>query len=242
MQIDLKEKIIFVSGGTSVIGRAIVEECLASHAGVLFTYNTNTFIAAELEAKGAHGFCLDLLKRDQIKELKERIKKEFSTIDLLVNNAAFVHDMTLMNLNEKAWDEVISVNLTGTVFLTKALLPLLYKSKQGKILTITSQVGLHGAFGQANYAASKGGLISFTKSLAKEIGRKKILVNAVNPGFIDSPMTHSVPDHVRQHNLEQSCLATYGDPREIAYFVVFYASSFISNVSGQIFSLDSRIV
>jgi 3-oxoacyl-[acyl-carrier protein] reductase len=242
MQIDLANKTIFISGGTSVIGRAIIEECLAVHARVFFTYHNNKQMAAKLAKHGARGFCVDLLDRAQIKALKEALKKETIAIDLLINNAAMVNDKAVIHLSEKEWDDILAVNLTGTVFVTKTLLPFLYKSDQGKVLTITSQVGEHGAYGQANYAASKGGLISFTKTLAKELGRKKILVNALNPGFIDSPMTAQVPDAVRQENIMKSCLASYGNPREIAHFVVFYASSFISNVSGQIFSLDSRII
>jgi 3-oxoacyl-[acyl-carrier protein] reductase len=242
MQIDLAGKVIFISGGTSVIGRAIVTECLRNNARVFFTYKDNRTRARALERKGATALGLDLTDRSAIKDLGKKIAQESLPIDLLINNAAAVRDKTIVTLGEDDWDTVLEINVTASVFLVKEFLPFLYKSKNAKILMIASQVGLHGAFGQANYAASKGAILSVTKSLAKELGKKKILVNALNPGFIRSPMTDGIPEKVKRDNLRRSCLASYGDTKEVADFVVYYASECVSKVSGQIFSLDSRIL
>lgn len=242
MQIDLAGSVVFISGGTSVIGRAIVTACLENNARVFFTYKNNRKIARALEEKGARAFCVDLSERAAIKDVGRQIAGEADRIDLLINNAAIVRDKATVSMCEDEWDSVVEINVTASVFLVKELLPLLYKSSRAKILMVASQVGLHGAFGQANYAASKGALLAVTKSLAKELGKNNILVNAVNPGFISSPMTENVPTAVQKENRERSCLATYGDPDEVAGFVLYYASRYVSKVSGQIFSLDSRIL
>lgn len=242
MQVDLADTVVVITGGTSVIGRAIVSACLENAARVFFTYKNNRTVACALEKKGARALRVDLSDRAARKDFGEKIAEEADRIDLLIHNAALVRDKVTVSISEDDWDSVLEVNLTASVFIIKQFLPLLYMSKSAKILMVASQVGWHGAYGQANYAASKGAMIAVTKSLAKELGKKNILVNAVNPGFIFSPMTENVPMAVQKENLERSCLATYGTPDEVAGFVLYYASRYVSKVSGQIFSLDSRIL
>ncbi len=241
MNINIEGKKILITGGSGTLGSHLVEEALANGAEVLFTYMKNKEKALSLEKKGAHAFTLDLASREAITNLKKEIKERVGHIDVLINNAVAICDKTVANLSEAEWDAVIGASLTGTVFLTKAMIPLLYKSSQGKILTVASQVGLHGGFGQASYAAAKGGLIAFTKSLAKEVGRKKILVNAINPGFMMSEITRHLPQTVLDDNKERSCLASYALPEEVAQFIIYLASDAVSRVSGQVFSFDSRI-
>jgi len=241
MNLDLREKTIFVTGGTSVLGERVVSLCVKNGATVLFTYHKNSEKAQSLIDLGASGMQLDLSDRGACREIKKRIKEKTATLDLFIHAAAVICDKTVAKLQEDEWDYVVAVDLAHVATLTKSVLPLLYKARQGKILFITSQVGLHGAVGQANYAAAKGGLIAMTKSLAKELGRKKLLVNALNPGFMDSPMTRAVPDAVRQENVQRSCLSSMCDPEEVARFIVYYASDYIATVSGQVFSFDSRI-
>lgn len=237
----LGKKTILITGGSGTLGSHIVREALGSGAQVLFTYFQNEKASDALVAAGARAYKLHLADREKIKSLKKKIKEDVAHIDVLINNAVTVRDKTIVNLSEDEWDTVLDVALGGTVFLTKTFLPLLYKSVQGKILNIVSHIGLHGAYGQANYAAAKGGLIAFTKSLARELGRKKILVNAINPGFMVSDITRDVPPMIRGDNKKKSCLGLYSDPQEAAQFILYLASDAVRTVSGQVFHFDSRI-
>ncbi|MBU1862445.1 MAG: SDR family NAD(P)-dependent oxidoreductase [Candidatus Omnitrophica bacterium] len=241
MQIDFKNKIILVTGGSGTLGSCLVEEALSEGAEVFFTYACNEKQARVLEKKGAHPYRVDFLSREGIKKFIEELKTQIKHLDVLVNNAVAVSDRTVINLTIDEWDRVLGVGLHGIFYLTKQLLPFLFKSAQGKIINIVSQVGLHGGFGQANYAAAKGGLIAFTKSLAKELGRKNILVNAVNPGFMISDITREIPERVFKENKKKSSLGAYSDPRDAARFVLYLASDYVRTVSGQMFNFDSRV-
>jgi len=198
MQIDLNGKIILVTGGTGALGRAIVGKALREKARVYFTYHQNAAAAGRLIAEGAKGFRLDLKKREDFSGLKECLKKEIAKLDGLVLNAAMVRDRTIANLSEEEFDEVVRADLTGPFFLVQKMLPLLYRSERGKVVAIASRVGMQGGFGEANYAAAKGGLVSFVKTLAAETGRKGISANAVAPGFMISGMTRNLPEAVRE--------------------------------------------
>jgi len=143
-------------------------------------------------------------------------------------------------MSEDAWDRVLKVNLKAPFYLTQKLLPLLMRQKPSKVFTLVSRAGLSGLAGAANYAASKGGLIAMTKTLAKELGRKKILVNAVNPGFMQSAMTEKVPQAILERNLEDSPLKAFSDPNEVADFLIYLASDQMRQVTGQVFHFESR--
>lgn len=266
MDVTLSGKHIFITGGTSVLGRIFIKRALEEGASIYFTYHESQKIAEELKKRGAIGFQIDLSNHTQIDQLKEDLQTHTRELDGLIHNAAFVKDHTIQNLSEEEWDKVLSVDLDGVYYLTKKFLSFLFKKPGTKILNLISRVGLHGGFGQANYAAAKGGLIALTKTLAQELGKKQILVNALNPGFMIPPpvfgpkghlplegppsaektgggmksMTESLPDKVIQRNIEESVLDKISDPRAVSDFMIYLLSDRFQNVSGQIFHFDSR--
>ena len=189
---------------------------------------------------GACGFQINLANPREIDELKNKIKAVTPYLDALVHNAAVVRDHTIQNLTETEWDEVLSVDLDAVYYMTKKFLSFLFKKPGSRIMYCVSRVGAHGGFGQANYAAAKGGLIALTKSLAKELGKKGILVNAFNPGFMRSQMTEALPPEVLERNLRESPLGRISDPVEASDFLVYLLSDRFQSVSGQIFHFDSR--
>ena len=240
MEVSLAAKTILITGGTSVLGQAFVRKALENGAHVFFTFYTNESKANELELAGAKAFRANLANTSDIIKLKTWISSEISHLDGLIHNSAIVKDRTIQNLTESEWDEILQVDLKSVYFLTKELLRLLLKKERSKILTIISRVGLRGGFGQANYAAAKGGLIALTKSLAKELGKRKILVNGLNPGFLKSKMTAELPKEVFQMNQQSSVLSEISDPDEVADFMVYLMSDRVKHASGQIFHYESR--
>ncbi len=240
MHIDLSGKVILVTAGTSALGTQIVERAMAEKATVFFTYFENQNKAQTLIAKGAYGFRADLRSPADIDKLKEEIKKHTPVLDGLVNNAGIVRDRTLTNLTDEEFNEVIGVDLTAVFLLIKKFLPMLYKKEGGKVVNITSRVGIQGGFGEANYAAAKAGLVALTKTLAWEAGRKKMCVNAVAPGFMMSGMTRDLPPEVYERQKKESCLESFSDPGEVADFIIYLLSDRVRNVSGQVFLFDSR--
>ena len=240
MEINLSGKQIFITGGTSSLGRVFVKRAVEEGASVYFTYHENQQTAEELKQRGAIGFQIDLSNHARIDQLKKELQIYTHELDGLVHNAAFVKDHTVQNLSEEEWDEVLSVNLNSVYYVTKKFLSFLFKKPGSKILNMISRVGSKGGFGQANYAAAKGGLIALTKSLAQELGKKEILVNGLNPGFMKSKMTESIPMDAFKKNIEESVLNKISDPRAVSDFMIYLLSDRFQNVSGQIFHLDSR--
>lgn len=245
METTLAQKNILITGGTSALGSAFVLKALRAGATVFFTYFENESRAGELIASGARGFRLDLGNFEAI----DRFQKEFRAsvgldgrppLHVLIHNAATTDDATLQNMSEESWDRVLNVNLKGPFALTKKLLPLLFKGKPSKIFFIVSQAALHGIYGASNYAASKAGLVALAESLAHEYGRKEILVNSVNPGFMKSKMTASLPPEVTERNIRSSVLGRASNPEEVADFLCYLASDRMSQVSGQLFHYESR--
>jgi len=240
MDVHLSGKQIFITGGTSALGRIFVKRALEEGASIYFTYHESEKIAEELKKLGAIGFQIDLSNYAQIEQLKKDLQTHTRELDGLIHNAASVKDYTIQNLPEEDWDDVISVDLNGVYYLTKKFLSFLFKKPGSKILNLISRVGLRGGFGQANYAAAKGGVIALTKTLAQELGKKQILVNALNPGFMKSRMTESIPMDVLKRNIEESVLDKISDPRTVSDFMIYLLSDRFQNVSGQIFHFDSR--
>ena len=240
MEFSLKDKIILITGGTSRLGQAFIRKAVQHGAYVFFTYFKSSGIAKDLEQSGARGFYLDLANIQAIDAFAATFKEKAESLDVLIHNAAATADAFIEKMSEKQWDDVLRVNLKAPFYLTQKLLPLLLRKKPSKVFTLVSRAGLNGLAGAANYAASKGGLIAMTKTLAKELGRKKILVNAVNPGFMRSLMTASVPQEILQKNLEESPLKTFSDPEEIADFLLFLSSDQMRQVTGQVFHFESR--
>lgn len=240
MEVQLSGKQILITGGTGALGRAFVRRCCEEKASVFFTYRQNQKTTAELERLGARGFQVNLANRREIDELKNKIKAVTSSLDAIVHNAALVRDHTIQNLTEPEWDEVLSVDLDAVYYLTKKFLSFLFKKPGSKIIHVVSRVGAHGGFGQANYAAAKGALIALTKSLAKELGKKEILVNAFNPGFMRSDMTKGLPPEVLERNTKESVLGRISDPVEASDFLIYLLSDRFRGASGQVFHFDSR--
>jgi len=236
----LKEKTILITGGTSQLGQSFVRKALEQGAKVFFTYFRNKDFAEQLQKLGAKGYPCDLANINSIHEFVAVFRKDAEQLDVLIHNAAMTADTTIEKMSEQEWDAVMKVNLKAPFYLTKQLLPLLFKVTPSKVFMVVSRAGLSGLYGAANYAASKGGLIAMAKTLAKELGRKKVLVNAVNPGFMCSGMTVHVPDKVLQKNIEESPLKTFSGPEEVAGFLVYLSSGLMRQVTGQVFHFESR--
>ena len=236
----LSEKIILITGGTSRLGTAFVRCALVLGARVFFTYHKSVSQAQTLTGEGAEGFPLDLADMRAIDQFAKMFKEKVPALDILIHNAALVLDHTIQNLSEEEWDLVLTVDLKAPYYLTKKLLPLLFKKTPAKIFMITSRVALAGGFGVSNYAAAKAGLIGLTRSLAAELGKKQILVNAVNPGFMKSRMTENLPEETFRRNLEASPLNRFSEPGEVAEFLAFLCSDRMTQVTGQVFYYDSR--
>jgi 3-oxoacyl-[acyl-carrier protein] reductase len=240
VELSLKDKIILITGGTSQLGQAFVRKAAQQGARVSFTYFKAFETAKELEQSGATGFPLDLADTQAIDAFAETFRKNNEQLEILIHNAAASANALIEKMSEKQWEDVLRVNLKAPFYLTQKLLPLLLIKKPSKVFTMVSRAGLSGLAGAANYAASKGGLIAMTKTLAQELGRKKILVNAVNPGFMKSTMTEGLPEHIFQKNIEISSLKTTSDPDEVADFLIYLSSDRMRQVTGQVFHFESR--
>lgn len=246
----LLSKTILITGGTSRLGSAFVRQAINAGARVFFTFHKNTEKAAELEKSGAQGFPLELVDIKAIDALAGVLKEKMDHLDVLIHNAAAVRDHTIQNLTEEDWDYVINADLKAPYYLTKKLMPLLFRKKSvkveneklaaSKIFFITSRAAVSGGFGISNYAAAKAGLIGLTKSLAQELGKKKILVNAVNPGFMISGMTENLPQNVLDYHSQLSPIGRYSEPDEIAEFIVYLSSDHMTQATGQVFHFESR--
>jgi len=241
MEVSLAGKTILITGGTSALGSEFIKHSVKENAKIFFTYHTNESKALELFELGAIGFKIDLSQVSEIKSLAVQLKTHTGALDGLINNAATVRDRTAQNMSELEWDEVLNVDLKSVAYMTKEMLRFLFKKKPSKILNVISRVGVQGGFGQANYAAAKGGVVALTKSLAKELGKKKILVNALNPGFMKSKMTDVLPEGIFKRNQNESVLNEISNPAEVADFMIYLMSDKMTLVSGQIFNFESRL-
>ena len=180
----------------------------------------------------------DISDPDQVEKMIGKTINEFGRIDILINNAGIVMDKKLENMSIDQWNRVISVNLTGTFNCTKSVIKYMKEQGEGRIINIASVVGEIGNFGQSNYAASKGGVIAFTKTVAKEYARDGIIVNAVAPGFIKTKMVEGIPQKVMQKILEQIPLGRLGEPEEVAKLVCFLASDDANYITGQVININ----
>lgn len=228
----IEGKIALVTGSARGIGRTIVEKLASEGAKLVISCDMGE---ATFEQTNVRHEILNVTDRDAIKELVKKIKDEFGRIDILVNNAGITKDAPFVRMSEDAWDAVINVNLKGVFNMTQAVAPLMTKNKKGSIVTISSVVGLYGNIGQANYAATKGGVIAMTKTWAKELARKgaQVRANCVAPGFISTPMTDVLPEDVINGMLERTALGKLGMPEDIANTVLFLASDESSYITGQ---------
>ena len=240
----LEGKIAVVTGGSRGIGKAIVYALSDQGAAVAFTFKSAASaandIVSELTGKGRRALAVesDASSSASASTVIEKVAKEFGRIDILVNNAGITRDGLLMRMSETDWDSVVSNNLKSVYNYTKAVSRLMVAQREGRIISITSIVGVSGNAGQANYAASKAGIIGFTKSIAKELGSRNILVNAVAPGFVETDMTGKLTDSQKEAIYGAIPLRRIAHPREIASVVMFLASPASNYITGQILCVD----
>lgn len=238
---NFENKIVLVTGASRGIGKAIAIGFANLGAKVIGTATSDSganSITSYLNGNGV-GKVLNVTDQDSINSLLESIKSEFgSEPDILVNNAGITKDNLLMRMKDDEWDAVIATNLTSVYRLSKAVLRPMMKKKYGRIVSVSSVVGIAGNPGQTNYCASKAGIIGFTKSLAREVASRGITVNSVAPGFIATDMTASLSDEVKQHILSGVPMAQLGKPEDIANAVLFLASDEASYITGETINVN----
>jgi 3-oxoacyl-[acyl-carrier protein] reductase len=242
--IDLSGKTAFVTGSTRGIGLAIAQALHAAGAKVAVVgrdLERSRSAAAGLGQRAA-GVACDVAQADQVEAAITATEAALGPIDILVNNAGLTRDNILLRMTGEDWDTVLDANLKGAFHTTRATVKGMMKRRAGRIINITSIVGLTGNKGQANYAASKAGLIGFTKSVAKEYASRNILVNCIAPGFIETDMTASLPDAARASLLEEIALGRLGRPEDVAGTVLFLASDLAAYITGQVLVVDGGMV
>ena len=244
MNIDLSGRTALVTGSTRGIGRAIAESLTAAGARVAVVGRDQGKAAEAAAAIGvtAQGFAADVGDPASIAALVNDVEKAFGQIDILVNNAGLTRDNILFRIKDDDWDTVLDANLRGAFLAIRAASRGMIKRRWGRIINIASIVGITGNKGQANYAASKAGLIGLTKSVAKELGSRNVLVNAVAPGFIETDMTAAMTPEARAALSGQIPLERLGSPRDIAGVVTFLASDYASYITGQTLVVDGGMV
>lgn len=239
----LKDKVALVTGGSRGIGAAIVETFASEGAKIAFTYLSSEEKAMALvetcKSKGveAKAYKSDAASWDQAEALVKQVLEDFGSIDVVVNNAGITKDNLLLRMGPDDWDKVIEVNLKSVFNLSKNVLRPMMKQRSGSIINMSSIIGMRGQAGQSNYAASKAGIIGFTKSLAQEMGSRNVRCNAIAPGFIVTDMTHALGEENKQAFLDQIPLKRLGEADEVAKVALFLASDLSSYVSGQVLSV-----
>jgi 3-oxoacyl-[acyl-carrier protein] reductase len=244
MGMELEGKVAIVTGGTRGIGRAIVLDLAANGADVALNYRVSADLAQELaesiQAMNRRAMIVqaDVSSFDDAQAMVAQVMEEFGKVDILINNAGMNWDGVVWKMTEEQWDRVINVDLKGTFNYTRAVAPLFREQGSGKIVNITSINGLRGKFGQTNYTAAKAGVIGFTKTCARELGRKSINVNAVAPGLIETEMVKEAPEKVREMALAEIVLDRLGLPEEVAYVVTFLCTEKARHITGQVIQVD----
>lgn len=242
------DKVALITGAARGIGKQIAITLAKEGYNIALNYRTNTDSIIELKDKiESYGVKCLLIQGDvSVYEDTERMTKEtieeFGKIDVLVNNAGITKDTLLLRMKEEDFESVINVNLIGTYNMTKNVSSYMMKARNGRIINVSSVVGVSGNAGQSNYSASKAGIIGFTKSLAKELASRNILVNAVAPGFIETDMTKALKDDVKEKIFEQIPLKREGKAEEVANVVKFLASNDSSYITGQVINIDGGML
>jgi 3-oxoacyl-[acyl-carrier protein] reductase len=248
MQIRLDERVALVTGGSRGIGRAIAQSLATTGATVIVNYRGNQAAAdetvASIESAGGKAVAIqaDVANGEDVERLFKEVSERFGRIDILVNNAGITRDTLMLRMKDDDWDAVMDTNLRGLFLCTRAALRPMTRARWGRIINITSVVGLMGNAGQANYAAAKAGIIGFSKSVAREIGSRSITVNAVAPGFIDTELTAVLGPDTREALIKQIPLGRLGTPEDVASLVTFLASEQAAYITGQTFNTDGGMV
>ncbi len=243
----LNGKVALVTGAARGIGQATALKLAAEGADLALCDLQKDWIA-ETEAKvrelgrRAESFAMDVSNSDDVNRAVAEVEKAFGRIDVLVNNAGITKDGLLMRMSEDDWDAVLDINLKGAFLCTKAVSRIMMKQRSGAIVNVASIIGLIGNPGQCNYSASKGGLIAFTKTVAKELAARNVRANAVAPGFISTKMTESLPEDVQKRMLENIPLKRFGSPEDVANVIAFLAGDEAAYVSGQVLTVCGGMV
>ena len=242
-----ERKVAMITGGTRGIGKAIAKIFSDNGYDLIINYVSDKTDLTKLEndLKNNNEILFVRANVGELNSVEEAVKKaieKFGKIDVLVNNAGITRDNLIMRMKEEEFDEVINTNLKGTFNVTKSVVPYMMKKREGRIVNISSVVGVSGNAGQCNYAASKAGIIGFTKSIAKELASRNILANAVAPGFIDTDMTECLNDKVKESINNQIPLKRMGTAEEIAKAVYFLASSDNTYITGQVINIDGGML
>ena len=244
----LEGKVAIVTGASRGIGKAIAQQFIAQGAKVAFTYRSSAEAAASLEQElsagggTVKGFQSDAASMTDAERLVGEVVDAFGTVDIVINNAGITDDTLLMRMTEEQWDRVISVNLKSCFNLTKAVMRTMLKARAGSIVNISSVVGVQGNAGQANYAASKAGILGFTKSVALELGSRNIRCNAIAPGFIETEMTAKLDADTVQGWRDAIPLKRGGTPEDVANLCVFLASDLSTYITGQTLNVDGGMI
>ena len=243
-----ENKVAVITGGTTGIGKEIALELAKNGYNIAINYRNETDTMNDLkqEIESNNVKCIfvraDVSNFEETENMVKEIINEFGKIDVLVNNAGITQDGLIMRMKKESFDQVININLGGTFNVTRNVVPYMVKQRSGRIINVSSVVGITGNAGQSNYAASKAGIIGLTKSLAKELSSRGILVNAIAPGFIETKMTDKLGDSVKQSILEQIPLGRMGEPKEVAKVVKFLASDDSSYITGQVIHIDGGML
>lgn len=245
---DLKNRVAIVTGGASGIGRSISLELAKQGCHVVVNYNSSAkkaqTLIEEIEALGQKAIAVqaNIGEFDQAKKLVDEALSAFGQLDILVNNAGITSDQLLLRMQESQFDDVIHTNLKGVWNMCKHSARYLLKSPNGRVVNISSVSGVSGNAGQSNYSASKAGVIGLTKTLAKEFASRKVTVNAIAPGFIDTNMTEKLDEQTKETFLNLIALKRFGEPEEVAYAVSFLASDKAAYITGQTLIIDGGMV
>ncbi len=244
MDLNFKERVVVVTGGAQGIGRQIVSDFLerASFVSILDVKEEELLKAKETFRENVDTYLCDVSNYVQVEEVFNKIIDKRGKIDILVNNAGITKDGLLLRLKEEDWDKVISVNLKSVYNCSKAVLKYMLRERRGRIINISSIIGISGNAGQVNYSASKAGVIGFTKSLAKEVGTRGVTVNAVAPGYIKTAMTEALPQEVKDRMLSQISLRRFGQTSDVSGAVLFLASDLADYITGQVIIVDGGLL
>lgn len=244
----LDGKVAIVTGGSRGIGRSTAIKLASLGADVIINYTSRPDAADEVIRliKGNDGKAIaikaDVSNLHEVKDMMKRVVDTYGKIDILVNNAGITKDNLILRMSEEDWDDVINVNLKGAFNCIKEASRYMIKNRYGKIVNVASVIGVVGNIGQANYAASKAGIIGLTKSVAKELSSRGINVNAVAPGFIDTEMTRVLKDDIKSEMLKAIPLGRFGTPEDVSNVIAFLVSSFSDYITGQVIHIDGGMV